>query len=226
MTSVWIPTPIYNAYFNSHPHKGDDVLPSIYFIQRASFQFTSPQRGWRNDLVAKSVALPFQFTSPQRGWRPGNPNFSGVELFQFTSPQRGWPKKSLWTERHKDFNSHPHKGDDIVGLAYGITAAQFQFTSPQRGWLYIAQTCTCIFVFQFTSPQRGWRENVTPDAVWRLFQFTSPQRGWPQKIEGEEKRWNFNSHPHKGDDESLSGSLGGVSYFNSHPHKGDDKIRC
>ena len=110
---LFIPT-IKKTYFNSHPHKEDDVPPSDSPATLLQFQLTSSQGGWRASPTVPSVLSIFQLTSSQGGWPAGNNGIIEANRFQLTSSQGGWLFSSERITYIFYFNSHPHKEDDGV----------------------------------------------------------------------------------------------------------------
>ena len=170
----------------------------------------------------------------------------GATIFQFTSPQRGWRITRASGGNVRNFNSHPHKGDDTVCLLASHKTYLFQFTSPQRGWLsnldtlflqYLIsihiptkgmtpypQTIRQWFSISIHIPTKGMTSMSSSDALSRaLFQFTSPQRGWQGVRYALVLAMIISIHiPTKGMTTSRTKLTGRQSDFNSHPHKGDD----
>ena len=123
------------SYFNSHPHKEDDiergersmaVIISTHILTRrmtesycyvlfvVSISTHILTRRMTTDWIQVGADLIFQLTSSQGGWR-GNFSFGSdqLKLFQLTSSRGGWQKTMFVRLRDFNFNSHPHEEDDM-----------------------------------------------------------------------------------------------------------------
>ena len=77
-------------YFNSHPHKEDDHTKTVSENCGIIFQLTSSQGGWRYSSHVLPLKILFQLTSSQGGWPGKIPNSWMKVVFQLTSSQGGW----------------------------------------------------------------------------------------------------------------------------------------
>ena len=119
------------------------------------------------------------------------------------------------------FNSHPHKEDDFTGpLSTTLkTISTHILTRRMTDWLAVFIDVVNISTHILT---RRMTIYYMFGERHRQFQLTSSQGGWPPSLHQTMPLGNFNSHPHKEDDRSLSRLLLRCSDFNSHPHKEDD----
>ena len=170
-------TPTRNWLFNSHPHKEDD-LSILYGCTSTYFSTHILTRRMTIDIVYIWVGWIFQLTSSQGGWR------------RAVCSAGGW----------KIFNSHPHKEDDASSDIAWIFVFLFQLTSSQGGWRFVRHCMnlcisfsTHILTRRMTERTRNWQKRNS-------FQLTSSQGGWRFPVFVLVHQSFFNSHPHKEDD--------------------------
>ena len=113
MTWLDIPVIVRMSYFNSHPHKEDDVSTRWTRAAKSKFQLTSSQRGW-----------PYtQWILPDYGHFNSHPHKEDDDklrydfvLFKSISTHILTKRMTRWEHEqqsgHHHFNSHPHKEDD------------------------------------------------------------------------------------------------------------------
>ena len=142
--SVWLPG--LKKYFNSHPHKEDDLL---LFIKRCHLvisthiltrRMTDLFLGYFSVVVISTHILTrrmttfnldalidnlFQLTSSQGGWRMSTIKSLLKKAFQLTSSQGGWRLSLFWQHRSEIF----------------------QLTSSQGGWRGILESTTKLTNF-------------------------------------------------------------------------------
>ena len=86
----------FSLYFNSHPHEEDDTVQFLYvhLCQNISTHI----------LTRRMTTI--------------DENQRGDDKFQLTSSQGGWPFTAFLHPFLLNFNSHPHKEDDLLHLIF------------------------------------------------------------------------------------------------------------
>ena len=106
--------PIQLHFFNSHPHKEDDLLHVCQCYVLSLFN-SHPHK---EDDYIFLARLPFLHFSTH------------ILTRRMTHPL------PIFWDRNKIFNSHPHKEDDICTYPVFAEVVVFQLTSSQGGWRY------------------------------------------------------------------------------------------
>ena len=130
-----IPVTTMTYHFNSHPHKEDDDAAKT---ARKKLHISTHILTRRMTSVPSSmipVSKSFQLTSSQGGWQAAGDSKESWSAFQLTSSQGGW-RRCIWDAHvlRLYFNSHPHKEDDVFPVSNFTRAYGFQLTSSQGGW--------------------------------------------------------------------------------------------
>ena len=110
-----------------------------------------------------------------------------------------------------------------TSVSLSVENSTFQLTSSQGGWQGLTIGKITAIIFQLTSSQGGWLYVADKETLDAVFQLTSSQGGWRSSRLCRQCHNHFNSHPHKEDDKTRTGSGKQERYFNSHPHKEDDQ---
>ena len=135
MTCAQIWTSLIIHYFNSHPHKEDDLCKGHRLS--APFWYFNSHPHKEDDLCpCRSALLPWYFNSHphKEDDRDGNLYRKKGTLFQLTSSQGGWRLLSMQVK----------------------ATTIFQLTSSQGGWRFSSGLCWRPWWFQLTSSQGGW----------------------------------------------------------------------
>ena len=121
---------------------------------------------------------------------------------------------------HVNFNSHPHKEDD-VSLAVLISFFRDFNSHPHKEDDYYRQrTLRSRSISTHILTRRMTRLMRKTLHYWK-FQLTSSQGGWRDFCNQLYSSEYFNSHPHKEDDNTFGRQSANDDDFNSHPHKDD-----
>ena len=144
------------TFFNSHPHKEDDMFVEC-LVEDVSFSTHILTRRMTTLPDVPVLCLLFQLTSSQGGWLNTSLSLSGIGTFQLTSSQGGWPRDLENSAKGQIFNSHPHKEDDMGCF-------------PPR---LCSDFSTHILTRRMTEGDINWQPHKT-------LQLTSSQGGWQQ----------------------------------------------
>ena len=142
-------------FFNSHPHKEDDIFIITVFTL-TSFSTHILTRKMTMDKIREQNRLRFSTHILTRRMTVLCVNVASYITFQLTSSQGGWQRRELSWRRDKIFNSHPHKEDDQWNRERKVRHKLFQLTSSQGGWRWTSMKRRGPRTFQLTSSQGGW----------------------------------------------------------------------
>ena len=208
-------------HFNSHPHKEDDGGTLTLGGDNNTFQLTSSQGGWLVDSLQHSQAVYFNSHPHKEDDFSASFRSSISHIFQLTSSQGGWPILFFFHSLELYFNSHPHKEDDKTDNAEDYPEEISTHILTRRMTMYHPCSCCARTISTHILTRRMTDVHGRILRLWG-FQLTSSQGGWPLRSCLTMRDGHFNSHPHKEDDnQEESRKMFGV-YFNSHPHKEDD----
>ena len=142
--------------FQSTPPRG--WRPHIGARTGDGGQFQStPPRGWRPRIIPSTISTDIFQSTPPRGWRPAElSKYTKRQEFQSTPP-RGWrlPGQELriW---HTDFNPLHHEGGDSTNFISFPVNCNFNPLHHEGG--DVETLFTQYFKMRFQStPPRGWR---------------------------------------------------------------------
>ena len=123
-------------YFNSHPHKEDDVVADI-IGSNVLISTHILTRRMTTAGVNLIFQLAFQLTSSQGGWR-GNFSFGSdqLKLFQLTSSRGGWQDYLLCLQKQQKFQLTSSRGGWRAAGGNRQSQERFQLTSSRGGWLH------------------------------------------------------------------------------------------
>ena len=209
-------------YFNSHPHKEDDVFS--YTPQGAISNFNSHPH--KEDDVKF-----FTRTKQRRKYFNSHPHKEDDVRF------------GLFSMITLYFNSHPHKEDDGNYSRWNSSTCISTHILTRRMTVVHCRHCNDWSISTHILTRRMTRcylklsngyiisTHILTRRMTKIkylkqrsqvFQLTSSQGGWPPCIQCDTYQKYFNSHPHKEDDLSGCSLDSKQSNFNSHPHKEDD----
>ena len=100
------------SHFNSHPHKEDDRFFFFFFFFFFYFNSHPHKEDDYGGGKTYQFTLTFQLTSSQGGWHQCCSLSEPLHTFQLTSSQGGWLPSGHLQCKPLYFNSHPHKEDD------------------------------------------------------------------------------------------------------------------
>ena len=188
-------------FFNSHPHKEDDLrlLPICPVL--SLFQLTSSQGGWLPVCSITSSSVGF---STHILTRRMTILFAHIcTTFPFSThilTRRMTGDPDTFLRQLGLFNSHPHKEDDYT-FHFGSLLSSFFNSHPHKEDDLREQTGLLSSLIFNSHPHK--EDDTYPNC-----------QGTPFTV--------FNSHPHKEDDYLVNSSHFCSVVFNSHPHKEDD----
>ena len=142
------------SIFNSHPHKEDDDLPLNLF---PFFCFSTHILTRRMTICGKCG--------------------SGYQVFQLTSSQGGWPVSVSLSYSMQFFNSHPHKEDDFLKHS-SMGIMDFSTHILTRRMTDSDFICISNRFFSTHILTRRMTELSELEALLEIFQLTSSQGGW------------------------------------------------
>ena len=142
------------AFFNSHPHKEDDVRLRSIFDQHRLFN-SHPHKEDDQPIDGRKSFYNFSTHILTRRMTLSRRSIKSCKTFQLTSSQGGWHLLYRFYPVAFLFNSHPHKEDDVNVMLLNAHSV-FQLTSSQGGWRVLEEKKKQLRSFQLTSSQGGW----------------------------------------------------------------------
>ena len=214
------------GYFNSHPHKEDDVWHVSSSV--ASTDFNSHPHKEDDDSSSRSTDRKgrFQLTSSQGGWRKNQQGRRNTRIFQLTSSQGGWPRDDTALSVSYIISTHIlTRRMTFQVFALDRWCSVFQLTSSQGGWRRAYLSAFGVLIFQLTSSQGGWLWSGSDvSSCSRISTHILTRRMTSHEWRTVLRDEYFNSHPHKEDDRLCFVIYISLFHFNSHPHKEDDPL--